>query len=98
MWDQTSETSPFGMGHILSAYEVATLPIPGVSGVELLLRGDYIEPSQLSANDERLEAIAGLSFKPAKGVTLVLDNQNITHYGATTTNTNVVALHTSLTF
>ncbi|HEY9899716.1 MAG TPA: hypothetical protein V6D00_11090 [Pantanalinema sp.] len=98
LWDQASETSPFGMGHVLSAYEVAALPIPGVPGVELLLRGDYIEPSEITAGDERLEAIAGLSFKPAKGVTLVLDNQNITRYGATTTNANVVALHTSLAF
>lgn len=99
LYDQASETSPFGMGHVLSAYEVATLPIPGVPGVELLLRGDYIEPSQLVAGDERLEAIAGLSFKPAKGVTVVLDNQHITRYGATaTTATNVVALHTSVAF
>ncbi|MBO9540956.1 hypothetical protein J7643_10235 [bacterium] len=98
LWDQVSETAPLSMGHVLSAFEVATLPIPGVPGVELLLRGDYIEPSQTTPGDERLEAIAGLSFKPTKGVTLALDNQNITRYGATTTNTNVVALHTSLTF
>lgn len=99
LWDQAQGTAPLANGQVLSAFETVRLPIPGAAPIELLLRGDYIEPNEALSGDERLEAVAGLAFHPTPGVTLVLDDQNITEFRATgRASSNVVALHTRFAF
>lgn len=99
MWDQATSAAPVTTGQILSALGIFGLAIPGLPSPELILRADSIDASVDSANNDRLETLVGLGFTPVKGVRMVLDNQNITFNAAAgTTNTNVVALHTSVIF
>lgn len=99
MWDQGAATAPVTTGQILTAVGILGLAIPGLPSPELILRADSIDASVSSTGNDRLETIVGFGVTPVKGVRLVLDNQNITYNTAAgTTNTNVVALHTALSF
>jgi len=99
MWDQGASTAPVTTGQILSALGIFGLAIPGLPAPELILRADSIDASVDTPNNDRMETLVGLGITPVKGIRLVLDNQNITFNTASgTTNTNVVALHTSLNF
>lgn len=88
-WDQAIQ------GRLLCAYWIVGLPIPALPPMELVLRGDQIDPDLASTGDERAEAIAGLSFRPTRELTLTLDHQTIVR---ATTTTQQVALHTALSF
>lgn len=82
-------------GRLLGAYWIVGLPIPGLPPLELVLRGDQIDPHLGITGDERLETIAGLSLKPTREVTLTLDHQSINRSSG---SSQQVALHTALSF
>lgn len=99
MWDQGAATAPVSTGQILSALGIFGLAIPGLPSPELIVRADSIDGTLGADGGDRLETLVGFGLTPIKGVRVVLDNQNVTfNTGTGTTNTNVVALHASLTF
>lgn len=99
MWDQGASSAPVTTGQILTALGIFGLAVPGLPSPELILRADSIDASLDAPDNDRLETLVGFGITPVKGVRLILDNQNITfNTAAGTTNTNVVALHTALSF
>lgn len=91
-------------GQILSAYAVVGLPVPFLPSPELVARVDSLNRNLAAANPtaaapETLQGLVGLSFKPAPGITVVLDDQfSQDTVGTTTTTKNTVALHTQVAF
>lgn len=84
-------------GTIMTGFAIVpTFVLP----VDLVLRADFITPNSSVANVSRMETIAGLSYKPTKGMVIVLDDQlvnNNTVSGNSTTY-NVLALHSMVSF
>jgi|GEM_PF-2018084 len=102
-WDSTTGSTTTTNGAVISGFAVVPLPIPMLPSPALLARADQFFPdlSQTGGvNDQRLETIVGLSIKPSKYVTLVLDDQNVNRYNsaASQVNYNLIALHSSVAF
>lgn len=96
----TYDQAPAVSGQILSGFAVVALPtVSFLPPWELVLRADQTNPNVAATTGQHLDTIAGLSFKPTKGITLVLDDQNQTTVtSAGNTNANTVAVHTQLAF
>lgn len=83
-------------GNILTGF--AFIPVV-VLPADLVLRADMITPDTTRTDTNRLEGIIGLSFKPTKGVTLVLDDQIVNNtVSGNTLMYNVLALHSMIAF
>lgn len=89
------------VGNVLTGF--AVIPLPEIMFPwELVFRADMTDDDTTTTARDKADYIAGVAFKPTKGVTIVLDAQNTTANSATVgggaTNTNLVALHTQLAF
>jgi hypothetical protein len=90
-------------GHIIGGW--AIIPVPGLPlPTEAVLRADLITGDTKSmdpAKGYRYETVAGLAFKPVKGIKLFLNNQNLDFHnadGSVSANEDIVALNTELQF
>ncbi|HEY9766809.1 MAG TPA: hypothetical protein V6C82_10600, partial [Chroococcales cyanobacterium] len=65
---------------------------------EGIARWMHTKPSLANSVNEKNTYIAGVSFKPVKGYTILLDDENTFYVAPGTSPQNVVAIHTGYTF